>query len=174
MIRRQATPGIGGVLICCTLFVGGCASRQIARPANYEMGERVFVKPLIYNVIETKWKSQLGDIPKVRVPQNRFLLVRLSVTNSGRKEASVPLLAIEDSSGNSYTELSDGENIDDWLGLLRTVAPADTDQGWIAFDVPLAFYRLRVTNAADPGDEQFAFVNLPLRLDSDTVLPPGK
>ncbi|MEO7142264.1 MAG: hypothetical protein ABI165_02050 [Bryobacteraceae bacterium] len=41
----------------------------------------------------------------------------------------------------------------------------------MVFDAPLANYRSRVTNAADPSEEEFSYMNLPLRLDSETVRP---
>jgi len=54
---------------------------------------------------------------------------------------------------------------------LRTISPAGTDQGWLLFDVPIGSYRLRLTNAADPEQEAHSFVDLPLSLDPDNILP---
>lgn len=156
-----------------SLFTEGCRDEKKPRAETYQMGDRVVLRPFTYNVIELQWKSQLGDMPTLRLPEHRFLLIRLSVTNGGGKEASVPLLSLEDAKGNSYQESSNGEAVENWFGLLRTISPAGTDQGWLLFDVPIGSYRLRLTNAADPEQEEHSFVELPLRLDSDSMLPPG-
>jgi hypothetical protein len=155
------------------IFIGGCASQKKARIETYQLGDRVELRPFTYNVIELQWKSQLGDLPKMRLPEHRFLLVRVSVTNGGGKEASVPLLSIEDPKGNIYQESASGESVENWFGMLRTISPAGTDQGWLLFDVPIGSYRLRLTNGGDPGEEEHSFVELPLRLDSDEASPPG-
>ncbi len=60
------------------------------------------------------------------------------------------------------------------MGLLRTIAPAQTQQGKIIFDVPLASYKLRVTDGAGPGAEKYTWITIPLRMDVDSDVPtPG-
>lgn len=132
------------------------------------MGENVTDGSLIYNVIQSDWKGQLGSGLDVRTPQRRFLEITLSITNSGGQEASVPLLHVQDSAGNDYVESDSGNGVDNWLGLLRSISPAQTLQGKILFDVPLASYRLRLTDGAGAGIEKFAWVTVPLRLDADS------
>jgi hypothetical protein len=110
----------------------------------------------------------LGDGFKLRLPQQRFLLITVSVTNGGGKEISVPMLTVENQNGQTFQELESGEGIDNWFGVLRTLTPAQTQQGQIAFDVPLSSYRLRVTDGGGPGAEKFAWVQIPLRMDSDS------
>ena len=90
------------------------------------MGERVTVGPLTYNVIETVWRSQLGDAFKLRLPEQRFYLVTVSVTNGGGAEVSVPLLTLEAQNGKSYLESTDGEGVENWFGLLRNLEPEQT------------------------------------------------
>jgi hypothetical protein len=128
------------------------------------MGEPVTVGPLIYTVMDTEWRSQLGEGPTARLPENRFLLVRLSVTNSGASNAMVPAMAAVDPGGQSHLELTDGQGVDEWLGYLRTLRPAETDRGRVVFDVPPNSYRLRVTNDAEPGAEKVALIEMPLQL----------
>lgn len=132
------------------------------------MGERVTVGPLTYNVIESVWRSQLGDVFKTRVPQQRFLLIDITVTNGGGKEISVPLLTLENQSGETFPESENGEGVDNWFGILRTLSPAQTQQGRLVFDVPLTSYRLRLTDGGEPGTEKYAWVEIPLRIDTDT------
>jgi hypothetical protein len=162
---------------CCVLLfvcvLAGC-QRDVATRAEYPMGEKVPIGPLIYTVIENGWRSQLGDALKLRVPQQRFLSITLSVTNSGGSDVSVPLFTVENSNGQSFLESENGEGVDNWFGLLRIISPAQTQQGRIIFDVPLASYRLRVTDGAGPGAEKYTWVTIPLRMDVDSDTPtPG-
>jgi hypothetical protein len=101
------------------------------------------------------------------VPQQRFFLVRISVTNGGGSEVSVPLLQLESYAGQTYQESQDGDGVSTWLGLIRTLRPAETLQGQILFDVPLTSYRLRVPDGAGPGAEKYAWIAIPLRMEAD-------
>jgi hypothetical protein len=156
-------------LTVCTLglFLAGC-QRQNSLNIEYPMGEKVPIGPLTYTVVETNWRTQLGELFRLRVPQQRFLLVTISVTNGGGNEVSIPLLQLENSNGQTFMESENGEGVDDWFGLLRTIKPAETQQGRMLFDVALTSYRLRVTDAGEPGSERYAYVQIPLRMDTDT------
>jgi len=131
------------------------------------MGERVPVGPLTYTVVETAWSTQLGEGFKIRSPEQRFLLVTLSVTNGGGGDVSVPLLDLEGPDGQLHKEQSNGEGVDNWFGLLRTLSPAQTQQGRILFDVGLTSYKLRLSSG-DPSSEKVSWVQIPLRMDTDT------
>jgi len=136
------------------------------------MGDRVAVGPLTYNVIETAWRSQLGDEFKVRMPEQRFLMITVSVTNGGGRDISVPLLMLENQNGKQYLEADSGEGVDSWFGLLRTLNPAQTQQGRLLFDVPLGSYRLRLTDGGEAGSEKYAWVAIPLHIDPETFSNP--
>src|SRR5262249_10193568 len=83
------------ILPCLLLAaLGGCGSRDNSLRIDYPMGERVTVGSLTYNVVETAWRSQLGDAFKIRIPDQRFLLITLTVTNGGGRLISVPLLTL--------------------------------------------------------------------------------
>jgi hypothetical protein len=132
------------------------------------MGERVVVGPLTYTVVETTWRSQLGDGFRLRLPQQRFMLVTVAVTNGGGHEVSIPLLSLENQNGTVYRESDSGEGVDNWFGILRTLNPAQTQQGRLLFDVPLTSYKLRLSDGGDAGTEKFAWVGIPLHIDSDS------
>lgn len=155
---------------CVTCLLTACAAKPQAK-AVYEMGERIVCGSLTYNVIETDWRSQLGSSPTIRVPERNFFLVRLSVTNGYGHEVSLPLFTLEGLNGDSFTESSDGGGVEHWFGLLRKVAPAQTEEGWLLFDVPTNAYRLKVTDAAETGKERVALVMLPLKLSRLFVRP---
>jgi hypothetical protein len=137
-------------------------------PQEYPMGEKVTLGPLTYNVIENNWYSQLGDGFNLRSPQQRFMTVTLSITNGGGGDVAVPLLSLENSDGQNFVEQDSGDGLQNWMGLLRNIAPAQTQEGKILFDVPLASYRLRLTDGGGPGLEKYAWVTIPLRIDVDT------
>jgi Domain of unknown function (DUF4352) len=138
------------------------------------MGDKIKVGSVTYNVIETAWRSQLGTEFKIRVPQQRFLLITISATNGGGKDISVPMLTLENQNGDTFHELENGEGVDNWFGILRSIGPAQTQQGRLLFDVPLTSYRLRLTDGGDPATEKYAWVKIDLHMDSDMgVETPG-
>lgn len=153
------------------VLLTGCEQQQRTN-LNYEMGERVEIGPFVYVVVESAWRSDLGEGFQTRAPKNRFLMLTVSVTNSGGAEASVPLLNIEGTNGQLYQELNDGTGVSNWLGVLRTAKPAETLQGRILFDAPLGPYRLRVPDGGETGYEKYSWVNIPLTLDSSDVQTP--
>jgi len=125
------------------------------------MGERAQAGPLIYNVFEADWRAQLGEGPLARHPARRFLIVRLSVTNSGAEVLSAPGLRLLDDAGHLYDETIDGQNVPSWLGLVRKMKPADTLEGNILFDVDPKSYKLKLDDDSDP--DRKVLVEMPLR-----------
>src|SRR5258706_9710624 len=83
------------LIAVASLVPAGCGARQSSTRLDYQMGERVTVGPLTYNVVETVWRSQLGEMFKIRIPRQRFLMITISVTNGGGKEVSVLFLGSE-------------------------------------------------------------------------------
>jgi hypothetical protein len=164
------------VSILAFALSAGCNS-QPSTHLDYQMGERVTIGPLTYNVIESRWPSQLGDAFKIRTPERRFCLLDLTVTNGAGHAISLPLLSMEGSNGELYKESENGESVSNWLGMLRNINPAQTAQGRILFDVPLGSYRLRLPDGGDPGTEKYAWVQIPLHLDPNDQVEtpiPGK
>ncbi len=128
------------------------------------MGDRVQVGPLIYTVLEADWMNQLGSGANARTPKNRFLVIRVAIENVGNKEITLPLLSVINRKKEETLELDNGEGVEEWLGLLRQLTPSNTVNGKIIFDVPSAEYSLRLTNGADPENEKFSYVEIPLKL----------
>ncbi len=162
---KPLVASIGILFLAASL--GGC-NHADSGPVEHPMGEKVTLGPLTYNVIENSWYSQLGEGFKVRAPQQRFLSISLSVTNGGSADVPVPLLTLENSDGQNFVELDKGDGLENWLGLLRNVGPAQTMEGRILFDVPLASYKLRLTDGGGAGAEKYGWVSIPLRMDVDT------
>jgi hypothetical protein len=162
-------------LLCLTSIaatLAGCSSSaQNSVIPVYAMGDRAPVNRLIYTVFETHWKPQLetGGLP--RVPQNRYFLIRLSILNGGSSDVVIPGLAITDDNGQKYQELSDGEGVPEWLGVVRKMKPADTLTGNIVFDVPPQNYKLEIT---DDAQEKKAIIEIPMSFAGDAPIDlPG-
>lgn len=162
------------VFAVIALFAVACGQKKQPETA-YRMGEPVTVGPLTYTVLETEWRTELGEGIQQKIPKHRFLLLRLSISNTSKQAAASPLLHLEDTAGQAHRELTDVQAVPNWLGLLRLVAPGASLSGTIVFDVPPADYRLRVASGGDPEFERTALIEVPLRLDAPMLdLPAAK
>jgi hypothetical protein len=148
------------------LALAGCSSTPETPPiSNYLMGEKVALGKLSYTVFETQWLTHLGDPATGRIPQNRFFLIRFSVTNSASEDVTIINPTLTDDHGNVHDELSNGEGVPQWAGYLRVAKPADTIQGNIVFDVAPGHYKLKLP---DETGTRFAMIDLPLNYHSET------
>lgn len=162
------------VLLSTILIFAGCGDKKQGQSDSFRMGEKMQVGPFVYNVLETKWVPQLGDMFNQRIPEQRFLLVHLIVTNSGDQEAALPLLRIKNAQGGEFQELQNGEGVDGWFGFLRTLSPTETQEGWILFDAPPNSYKLECTSGGEDLEaEQIVLVDLPFNLDSNNDAMPA-
>jgi len=154
------------LLAAVVSLLASCAQDQTAPLLThvYALGERVNIGHVVYQVFETRWKPVLGEPPDQRVPQNRFFILRFSATNSGADNEFIPNMSLEDAAGNSYPELRDGTKVPLWVGYLRQVAPADSVQGTVVFDVVPKRYKLRLW---DEDHANSALVELPLQFDDE-------
>ena len=147
-----------------------CSCSQPSFPVRtYNMGDKVTLGHLIYTVFETQWLTQAGTVPDLRMPQNRFFLVRVSASNSGGNDIIVPALTVIDDKGTSYPELTNGDGIPQWIGALRSVQPAEAAAGNVVFDCPPGHYKLRVT---DEDGERAALIDIPLNFTNETPEVP--
>ena len=133
----------------------------------YPPGEKVSEGSLTYDVVDTQILPRLGDNPATaRLPQTRFYLVQLTISNSGNSEVPIPAMTLVDDNGRNYSELTDGSGVPDWIGIVRRVKPGETEQGNAAFDAPAKHYRLRLNDVSDPSE---VAVDLPLTLKHDQL-----
>src|SRR5579863_8447123 len=139
------------VVLALLTALAGCSGATPNRDIKtYGAGEKATVDHLTYTIIDTEIQTRLGDDASPRVPQNRFYLVQVSVSNGGSSNLSIPSLALVDDSGKAYPELSDGTSVPNWLGVVRKVNAGQTEQGYVAFDAPTSHYRLKLGD--DTGD----------------------
>lgn len=148
------------------LLLSACGESTSTDSFVYKMGEKVNVGTLVYTVLEAEWKSELsggaGALPQT--PKHRFLVVKVSMTNSGGAQATIPLLTVENGNKDSTMEVSEVKDLPGWLGLVRLVNPAETDQGYLVFDVVTGAYKLRVTDGKETGSETTRLIEIPLSL----------
>jgi hypothetical protein len=153
------------IVVLLAYLFSGCAGGPIANSAH-RMGELTTVGPVNYTVLETEWRPQLGDGVEVLIPSNRFLLVRLTISNSGNQQIAIPLLHLVDSDEQEHLEVAKVRGVPNWLGILRVLEPASTIQGSLVFDVPAGDYYLRITDGGDLEDERTALIEIPMTLDA--------
>ncbi|MDQ6665129.1 MAG: DUF4352 domain-containing protein [Acidobacteriota bacterium] len=157
-------------LLAAALVLSSCAQKAMD-VRTVHLGEKVQAGSLSYNAFDTQWLASLGEGANSRLPVNRFFLVRVNIVNGGRSDATVPTLTLLDDSGQSYNEMTNGDGVPNWMGIVRKIRPADSENGNIAFDVPPRHYRLRV---GDESDERFAYVDIPLNFTIQTpAIPPA-
>ena len=146
------------------LFLSACGEPTSTDSFVYKMGEKVQVGTMVFNVLEAEWRSELPGDGMTQTPKNRFLVIKLSMTNSGGGQDTIPLLTLENAKKESFLEVSEVKGLNRWLGLIRLVNPAATDEGQIVFDVPTGSYKLRVNDGKETGSETTRLVEIPLAL----------
>jgi hypothetical protein len=151
------------LMVVCALATGACRkSRDSSFIGTFRMGEKVQMGPMVYQVLESEWRNELGS--GGRTPKDRYLFLRLSITNGDSAPAAVSTLTLE-GAGQTYSEVTeDMDKVDNWLGLLRNVGGSQTEQGWIVFDAPMAAYKLVITHG-EIGQEKYAHVDIPVQLE---------
>ena len=153
------------------LILAGCSGQGGKQTKLYHMGEPADAGSLVYTVMEAEWHSQLAE---ARMPQHAFLLLRVSVTNSGASDALVPPMQITAPEGATYPELTSGEGVPEWLGILRKLKPAETVHGRVLFDLPRGDYQLRVADDVPDSDQMpVAVIDVPLRYESQSGSLPA-
>ena len=150
------------IAVLCLSVLWSC-SRQVNETRTSQMGEKIQVGPLVNTVLGAEWKSEFGDGFDRRVAKDRFLVIHLTITNGGGGETGAPLTQVVDAHKKEYGEIQDAKGLPQWLGLLRRLSPAATDEGRIVFDVPVGLYKLKISDG-DVENEKVFFVDIPLEL----------
>jgi hypothetical protein len=147
------------------LLLAGCGESVSTDSFVYKMGDKVPIGTMIYTVLEAEWRSELSageGLPQT--PQHRFLLLKVSITNSGGAQVTIPLMTVENVKKESTMELSDVRNLPGWMGLVRLINPAATETGYLVFDVPPGAYKFRATDGKETGSETTRLIEIPLSL----------
>ncbi len=153
--------------IASLLLLAGCSNTPSHQSRTYQPGEKAIVDKLTYSIVDTQIAPRLGEEPNPRLPQNRFFIVQISVSNSANRPLPIGSMTLIDDSGKVYNELADGTGVPRWLGISRSVDPAQTEQGAVLFDAPAVHYKLRLTDDTDKDD---VFVDLPLNFMHEQMM----
>ena len=145
-------------------------SREQGTIYTYGMGDKATVGHLVFTVFETVWMPQFGHGPTARVPGHRFLVIRLSAFNGGGEEVMLPGFTLANDKGETFFELTNGEQAPNWMGYLRRLRPNESAQGNVLFDVSPGRYKLKVT---DETEQRTAFIDLPLSFSGEAAAVPG-
>jgi hypothetical protein len=158
--------------VAAALWLAACSDEAHYPVRTYNMGERVDLGHIVYIVFETQWLTHVGESPDAKIPQNRFFLVRMSVTNGQSSDLILPSVSVEDDAGHSYSEISTDVGAPQWIGFLRDVKPAESAQGNVVFDAPPRHYKLKVM---DETGDRVAYIDIPLSFGAETpeVSTPG-
>lgn len=157
------------VLTGLLLGLTGCSSdsaNKLEQSRVVAAGEKAPAGHLTYSVLDSQILPQISEGETPRVPKERFIVVQIAVTNSGNTDANIPGVELESDSGTTYNELTDGNGVQGFLGVLRHVGPLQTTRGAIVFDAPAAHYRLRF---ADENAENEILADLPLTYAHEKV-----
>ena len=156
MFLRAWSPGLVPLIV----LLAGCSSGTPERKSvTFAAGDKASVDKLTYSIVDTQIFPRLGDESSPRVPQNRFYVVDLSISNGGSSGQPVPGMTLIDDAGKNYEELLDGSGVPHWLGVTRKVAANQTEQGAVIFDAPAGHYKLKLTDETDEND---VYVDIPL------------
>ena len=92
-------------------------------------GEKASAGHLTYNVVDSQIFAQLGDEARPHVPKDRYLVVQVTVTNSSNVDNPIPAIELVSDAGKTYSEVTDGTGLTNWLGIVRHVGPGLTERG---------------------------------------------
>ena len=161
------------LLIGSFLATSGCNEvKKESQGRPWAMGEKVALGPFTYTVLDSEWVQELNGSKGKLIPKERFLVLRLSVTNGGGEQKSVSYLHVRDDKGKEFPEVQEMEGVKDWMGILRMLPVAGTENGLLVFDVPMGHYRLVVNDGGSAGEERTSLIDLPLNMrPSDEMTP---
>lgn len=163
-VAASRRPAICTLLLLAMLFLAGCYGDSPASVVRGEMGQKLKVEHISYTVLAADWAEALGEGATSRIPNHRFLLLRITATNESGEPAEMGSLKLISSNGTEYGEVANGSGVSEWLGLSRDLAAKDTKQGVVLFDAPKAVYELQVADAFYDGESgSAALIQIPIR-----------
>ena len=135
------------------------------RPQNreklYKEKETVSVGYTSYAIWRSWWSSNLNDNKFLdERPNAMYLFVELTVRNDDEKPRTVAPFKLIDENGAEYQASSNGWAVDGSLGLIETLNPFVSKQGFVIFDVPKNHkYRLLLSGGYWSSDKAYVQLN---------------
>lgn len=148
------------LLLSMCLSCGSEAPKVSA--TTYSLGDPARAGNVTYVGLTAEHRAEL---PGAKQPvKHRYLVIFLSATNGSGQDVTLPHTRLIGAGGTEYPEVTEIEGFPQWMGLLRTVSPGSTEQGYVVFDVPVGAYKLQVSSGGDPETEQLAEIEIPASL----------
>jgi len=112
-----------------------------------KQGDTVHVGYTSYAVWKSWWSDRLSANEFLsHRPNAAYLFVDLTVRNDDMKARMVPSLILTDENGAEYEASSHGWATDGAIGILESLNPSVSKQGFVVFDVPRdRQYRLKLS-----------------------------
>ncbi len=157
--RTLSILSVGALLV----LAASCGGRStMKKTVAYRMGDRASIGSVTYVGLTADYRQELPGAKELM--KNRYLVIALSITNGGGAEVILPHTRLIKPDGTEIAEVTEIDGFPQWLGLLRKVEPASTEQGYVVFDVPVGAYKLQVSSGGDPENEQLAQIEIPANL----------
>ncbi len=113
----------------------------------YKEGETVSVGYTAYAVWRSWWSDRLSNNEFLdQRPNAMYLFVDLTVRNDDKKARIVPPFELVDENGAEYVASSNGWTVEGSIGIIETLNPSVSKQGFVVFDVPKSHrYRMKLS-----------------------------
>jgi hypothetical protein len=151
----------GGIAIIAIIagawwfFGGGFDKQEETKPKVFEETkskvfnerETVNVGYTSYAVWHSWWSNQLSENEFLNQrPNAMYLFVELSVRNDDKKSRMVPPFTLIDEIGQEYEASSNAWAVQGSIGILDSLNPSVSKQGFVVFDVPQQHkYRIKLS-----------------------------
>jgi hypothetical protein len=115
------------------------AEAEAAEKARFEkgMGETLTIGYTSYVVWRAHWSDRLSSNQFLnKRPNAKWLFLDVSVRNNDKKARTIPPFKLVDEQGREYESSSDAMMIENAIGVLDSLNPDVTKQGYVVFDVP--------------------------------------
>jgi hypothetical protein len=130
-------------------------------PDVHREGETVHVGYTSYAVWSSWWSSQLSSNEFLNQrPNAMYLFVELTVRNNDKKARIVPPFTLVDENNAEYEASSNGWAVEGSIGLIESLNPSVSKQGFVVFDVPQEHkYRLKLSGGYWSTKDAFVQLN---------------
>jgi hypothetical protein len=161
-------PVAAATLLLVVVLLSGCSKgKDPSLIGTFHMGEKVQAGQLVYDVLEADWRPALAE--NGRLPKNRFLFLKVSISNVGAQPVAAPGLTLVGPNDTTYPEVTENmDAVQGWLGLFRNIQPGKTETGYVVFDAPVGGYKAAVSDGGDIENEKHAHIQIPADLDAST------
>lgn len=127
----------------------------------YKEGKTVNIGYTSYAVWRSWWSNRLSNNQFLdQRPNAMYLFVDLTVRNDDKKARTVPPFKLVDEKGAEYEDSSNGWAVDGSIGIIESLNPSVSKQGFVIFDVPKERkYRLKLSGGYWSGEDAYVQLN---------------